>query len=172
MSIASLGIDIDAVYEPDSNSEYPAVDEGKTPSLGTIVWVQNKAYKFVKYVEGTATLDLAAGDVVFYVGDTGYGANTVTADQSDGTGQEIGAGVAQAAVTVDGSYFWVQIKGAATVSTTIGGTPGDGDPLTCVGAADKALTKAAESDTAAVYKPVVAIAVDADAREIICDFPF
>lgn len=159
-----LGADIDQVYT--------SLTEGNTPSVGTIVWVQNKAYKFVQYAEGTGALDLAAGDVVYYVDDTGYGSSTVTADVSDATGQEIGAGVAVAAVTADASYFWIQIKGAATVSTTIGGSAGDGDPLTCVGAADKALTKAAESDTAAVYKPVVAFAVDASALEIICDFPF
>lgn len=132
----------------------------------------NKVYKYVKYDDGTANLDLAAGDVVYYVDDSGYTAHTVTADASDSTGQEIGAGVAAAAVTADASYFWVQIKGAATVAVALGGSAGDGDPLTCVGAADKALTKAAESDTAAVYKPVVAIAQDASAKEIICDFPF
>lgn len=131
-----------------------------------------KVYKYVKYVEGTGALDLAAGDVVHYVDDSGYGANTVTADVSDASGQEIGAGVAQAAVTATNSYIWVQIKGPATLAVAIGGTPGDGDPLTCVGAADKALTKAAEADSTGVYKPVVAIAVDASEKEIICDFPF
>lgn len=131
-----------------------------------------KIYKYVLYNDGTGNLDLASGDVVYYVDDTGYGASTVTADVSDATGQELGAGVVGATVTADASYFWVQIKGAATVNQTIGGSAGDGDPLTCVGAADKALTKAAESDTAAVYKPVVAFAVDASAKEIICDFPF
>ena len=131
-----------------------------------------KVYKYVVYEHGTGALDLAAGDVVYYVDDTGYAANEVTADVSDSTGVEIGAGVAPAAVTVDGSYFWAQIKGPATVAQTIGGTPGDGDPLTCVAAADKALTKAAEADTAATYVSVVAIAVDVSAKEIICDFPF
>lgn len=131
-----------------------------------------KVYKYVKYTDGTANLDLAAGDVVYYVDDTGYGASTVTADVSDATGQEIGAGVACATVTEDSSYMWVQIKGPATVTETLGGSAGDGDPLTCVGAADKALTKAAEADSTGVYKPVVAIAVDASAKEIICDFPF
>lgn len=145
---------------------------GKGFAAGDIVWSRNKAYKLVIYSDGTGNLDLVAGDVVYYVDDTGYGAHTVSADVSDATGQEIGAGVAMAAVTVDGSYFWVQIKGAATVTETLGGTAGDGDPLTCVGAADKALTKAAEADSTGVYKPVVAFAVDASAKEIICDFPF
>lgn len=131
-----------------------------------------KIYKYVRYNDGTANLDLAVGDVVYYVDDTGYGANTVSADVSDSTGQEIGAGVVLATVTDDGSYMWIQIKGPATVAETIGGSAADGDPLTCVGAADKALTRAIEADSTGVYKPVVAIAVDASAREIICDFPF
>lgn len=157
----------------DVSQTYTSLEEGKTPALGDVYFGSgNKVYKFVQYDEGTGTLDLAEGDVVYYVDDTGYGAHTVTADVSDASGQEIGAGVAAAAVTATDTYFWVQIKGAATVSTTIGGSAGDGDPLTCVGAADKALTKAAESDTAAVYKPVVAFAVDASAKEVICDFPF
>lgn len=130
-----------------------------------------KVYKYVKYSDGTANLDLAAGDVVYYVDDTGYGAHTVTADVSDSSGAEIGAGVVCAAVTDDAAYFWVQIKGAATVTETLGGSAGDGDPLTAVGAADKALTKAAEADSTGVYKGVVAYAVDASAKEIICDFP-
>lgn len=147
--------------------------EGRTPSLGTIYeGLLGKKYKFVLYDEGTGALDLAAGDVVYYVDDTGYGAHTVTADVSDSTGAEIGAGVAMAAVTADASYFWVQIKGPATTAVALGGSAGDGDPLTCVGAADKALTKAAEADTAATYKAVVAFAVDASAKEIICDFPY
>lgn len=164
--MAAIGFDLDQVYTS------AQLNEGKTPAVGDIVWDRGKAYKFVLYAEGTGALDLAAGDVVYYVDDSGYGASTVTADVSDASGQEIGAGVAVTTVDTDGTYFWVQIKGAATVNQTIGGTPADGDPLTCVGASDKALTKAAESDTAAVYKPVVAIAVDASAKEIICDFPF
>lgn len=131
-----------------------------------------KIYKYVIYNDGTGNLDLAAGDVVYYVDDSGYGSATVTADVSDASGAEIGAGVACAAVTDDGSYFWVQIKGPATLAVALGGSAGDGDPLTAVGAADKALTKAAEADSAATYKHVCGVAVDASAKEIICDFPF
>lgn len=166
------GLDITEVYEPDADGNIQALDEGKCPSLGTVVFNQNKWYKFVKYDEGTAALDIAAGDVVTYVDDSGYAANTVTADASDATGKNIGAGVAQAAVTVDGSYFWVQIKGRAVLNTAIGGSGSDGDPLTAEAAADKALTLAAEADTGADYVSVVAIAVDYDAKEIICDFPW
>ncbi|WP_417814056.1 hypothetical protein [Thalassospira alkalitolerans] len=141
--------------------------------LGTLgMTYDGKVWKYVTYDHGTATLDLAAGDVVYYVDDSGYGANTVTADASDSSGAEIGAGVVPAAVTEDGSFFWIQLTGAATLAVAIGGTAGDGDPLTAVGAADKALTKAAEADSTATYKSVVAIAVDADAKEIICQFPW
>ena len=131
--------------------------------------VNHKAYKYVKYDDGTANLDLAAGDVVYYVDDSGYGASTVTADVTDSTGQEIGAGVAVAAVTVDASYFWVQIKGFAAVAVAIA-VAGDGEPLTATAAADKALTLAVEG--AGVLDHVCAIAIDATAKEIICDFPY
>jgi hypothetical protein len=164
-----VGGDFDAVWETKADLDA----SGKGFKAGDIAWGSDgKCYKLFIYDEGTGTLDLAAGDVVYYVDVTGYAANTVTADASDATGAEIGAGVAQAAVTVDGSYFWGQIKGAATLSTALGGSAGDGDPLTAVGAADKALTKAAEADSAATYKSVVAIATDASAKEVICDFPF
>jgi len=131
-----------------------------------------KVYIYVQYTEGSGALDVVAGDVVYYTDDTGYGANTVLADASDASGAEIGAGVITTTITATGTYCWIQIKGPATLAVTIGGSAGDGDPLTAVGAADKALTKAAEADSAATYKFVCAVAVDADAGEIICDFPF
>lgn len=166
------GVELTQVYEPDAAGNYPCMDEGRVPSLGTIVWIQNKAYKFVKYSDGTGNLDLVAGDVVYYVDDTGYTAHTVTADVSDSTGAEVGAGVVMATVTTDLSLMWIQIKGAATVSVTPEDSAGDGEPLTCVGAGDKALTRAKEADSTGVYKSVVAYAQDASAKEIICDFPF
>lgn len=141
--------------------------------LGTLYEAPNgKKYKYVKYDDGTGNLDLAAGDVVFYVDDTGYEANTVTADNSDASGQPIGAGVVLATVTDDASYFWVQTRGLySAINVALGGSAGDGDPLTVKAASDKGLTKAAESDTAAVYKPVCAFAVDASAKDILCAFP-
>lgn len=149
------------------------VDTDQEYQLGQIYMADDgKTYKYVKYAHGTDELDLAAGDVVYYVDVTGYAASTVTADASDSTGAEIGAGVAQAAVTANNSFFWVQIKGFATLAVALGGSAGDGDPLTAVGAADKALTKAAEADSAATYVSVVAIAMDASDKEVICDFPF
>lgn len=137
-----------------------------------------KVYKYVKYDDGTGNLDLAAGDVVHYIDDTGYGASTVGADVSDLTGDGIPAGVVVAAVTVDASFFFVQIRGAATLAVAIessnDATPvaaGDGDPLV-LGDADKALRRqntTVDADAERIRE--VAIAVDASAKEIICDFP-
>ena len=119
-----------------------------------------KRYKYLKYNDGTANLALAVGDMAFYVDDTGYEANTVETDNSDASGQPIGAGAACVAAT-DGQYLWFQTYGICTLSTSLGGSAGDGDPLTVKGASDEALTKAAEADSTGVYKDVCATAIDA-----------
>lgn len=151
-----MGADIDAVYT--------SLDEGKTPALGDCFFGSgNKVYKFVQYSEEAAAVDGVAGEVAYYVADTGYGASQVTSDLS--ASSENGAGVLQAAMS-DGEYGWIQIKGAATL--TIALTAGaDGDPLTPTGSADGTLDV-----SAAATDHVCAIAVDASANEIICDFPF
>lgn len=151
-----MGADIDAVYT--------TLDEGKTPALGDCFFGPgNKVYKFVQYSEEAAAVDGVAGEVAYYVADTGYGASQVTSDLS--ASSENGAGVLQAAMS-DGEYGWIQIKGAATL--TINLTAGaDGDPLTPTGSADGTLDV-----SAAVTDHVCAIAVDASADEIICDFPW
>lgn len=154
-----------------------ATDPAHLP--GSIYRAANgKLYKYVKYDDGTGNLDLAAGDVVHYIDDTGYGANTVGADVTDLTGDGIPAGVAPVAVTVDGSYFWIQIRGAATLSTAIessnDATPvaaGDGDPLV-LGDADKTLRRqntTIDADAERILE--CGVAVDASAKEIICMFP-
>lgn len=152
---AFLGADIDQTYT--------TLDEGKTPALGNVVWIENKAYKFIQYDEATAAVDGVAGEVAYYVADTGYGASVVTSDLSDSS--ENGAGVLMSNMSQD-EYGWVQIKGPATL--TIALTAGaDGDPLTPTGAGDGTLDV-----TTAVTDHICAIAVDASANEIICDFPF
>ena len=150
----NVGADLDAVYT--------ALDY-RTPALGDVFHgAGNKAYKFIKYSEEAAAVDGVAGEVAYYVADTGYGASTVTSDLS--ASSEIGAGVLQAALS-EGEYGWIQIKGAATLSIAL--TAGaDGDPLTATGATDGTLDV-----VSAVTDVVVAIAVDASEKEIICDFP-
>lgn len=151
-----VGADLDQVYT--------TLDEGKTPALGDIFeGVGGKVYKFIQYDEATAATDGVAGEVAYYVADTGYGASVVTSDLSDSS--ENGAGVLQANMSQD-EYGWVQIKGPATL--TIALTAGaDGDPLTPTGAGDGTLDV-----TTAVTDHICAIAVDASANEIICDFPY
>jgi hypothetical protein len=139
------------------------IDTTDKEGVGVIRWEGNKCYKYIKYDAATAAVAGVAGEVAYYVADTGYAANTVTSDLSDSS--EVGAGVLQAALT-DAAYGWVQIKGGATL--TIALTAGaDGDPLTPTGASDGTLDV-----TAAATSVVCAIAQDASAAEIICDFPF
>lgn len=129
-----------------------------------------KTYKYVKY-DKLDSLDLVAGDCVSYVDDTGYAASTVTADSSAATGKNIGAGVSAGTVTADNQYFWIQIKGAATLNVNVGGSLSDGDPLTAEAAPDKSLTLALEVDSGGDYVFVCAVSVDDTADEIICMFP-
>ena len=86
----------------------------------------------------------------------------VTSDLSDSAG--LGAGVLQSA-PADGEYCWIQVKGAATITPAL--TAGaDGNALTAVGATDGTLDV-----SALVTDPVVAYAIDASAKIIMCDFP-
>jgi len=136
--------------------------------LGDIRFENGKIYKYVDYNE--ATISATAGDVVVYKSSTGYAANMVTGDYSEGGVKAIGAGVIGTAIsTSERRYTWIQIKGRFTVNVTLGGTATDGSPLTVIGAADKALnligaTAATENQSG--------IAEDASAKVCIADFPF
>lgn len=143
----------------DITQTYASLNDGNTPSVGTIVCNLNKKYKFVQYDAATAAAAGVSGEVAYYLAGS---STVVTSDLSDS--DEVGAGVLQADVA-DGSYCWVQIKGPATLSIAL--TAGaDGDPLTPTGATDGTLDV-----TAAVTDHVCAVAIDASAQEIICDFP-
>ncbi len=124
-----------------------------------------KVYKYVQYNSGAGTVAAVAGNVAYYYAPSGAsaGATTVvTSDLSDSAG--LGAGVLQAVIT-SGSYGWVQIKGSATITPAL--TAGaDGNALTAVGATDGTLDV-----SALVTDAVVAYAVDASAKIIMCDFP-
>lgn len=137
-----------------------------------------KEYKYVKYNDGTGNLDLAVGDIVHYIDVTGYAAHTVGADVSDLTGKGIPAGVSPVVVATDASYFWIQTKGIATAAVALETSndvspvaAGDGDVLV-LGDADKALRRqntVIDADAERVIE--CAIASDASAKEIICNFP-
>lgn len=122
-----------------------------------------KVYKYMMYDEATAAVDGVAGEVAYYVADTGYAANTVTSDLSDS--DEVGAGVLQVNMS-DGEYAWFQIKGFATLSIALTAAT-DGAPQTPTGSADGSI-----DDTTAVTDHVCAVTIDASAKEIICDFPY
>ncbi len=115
-----------------------------------------KLYKYVQYETAAGNVAAVAGNIAYYYAPSGAsaGATTVvTSDLSDSAG--LGAGVLQAVIT-DGAYGWIQIKGAATI------TPA----LTAVGATDGTLDV-----SALVTDAIVAYAVDASAKIIMCNFP-
>ena len=104
--------------------------------VGTLRFQAGKLYKWVKYEEGTAALDVVAGDVVGYTLND-YGSSFVTADITDMDTIPVMAGVMVAAVTVTNTYCWIQIGGACTLATTADGTtPTAGDVIT-MSASDK-----------------------------------
>jgi len=125
-----------------------------------------KVYKFVQYDTGAGPVAAVAGNVCYYYapGGVSAGATTVvTSDLSDSA--NLGAGVLMSA-PADNEYCWIQIKGPATLTTAL--TAGaDGNALTAVGATDGTLKV-----SALVTDSIVANAVDASAKIIMCDFPW
>ena len=121
--------------------------------------------KCYKCVVSSGALDFVAGDVVGYVDNTGYAAHAVTGTVSEGG--DIGAGVAMAAVTLTAINFWIQIKGPATLNTTITVAATNGKALCWLGANDLTL-----DISALVTDTIVASTVDDANEEIMCDFPF
>jgi hypothetical protein len=124
-----------------------------------------KIYKYVKYNSAVGVVAAVAGNACYYYAPSGASAGSfeVTSDLSDSAG--LGAGILQA-VIASGSHGWIQIKGSATITPAL--TAGaDGNALTAVGATDGTLDV-----SAAVTDAIVAYAVDASAKIIMCDFPF
>lgn len=146
---------------------YSATTEGNTPKVGDVFFgPAGKVYKFVQYNSGAGTVAAAAGNVCYFYAPSGTsaGATTVvTSDLSDSAG--VGAGVLQAVIAT-GEYGWIQTKGPATLTTAL--TAGaDGNALTAVGATDGTLDV-----SALVTDAVVAYAIDASAKIVMCDFPW
>lgn len=143
------------------------VKQGMCPSVPGAKFTDDdgKVYKFVQYDTGAGPVAAVAGNVCYYYapGGTSAGATTVvTSDLSDSAG--LGAGVLQAA-PADGEYCWIQIRGPATLTTAL--TAGaDGNALTAVGSTDGTLDV-----SALVTDAVVAFAVDASAKIVMCMFP-
>jgi hypothetical protein len=142
------------------------LSEGDTFSPGDIYRAgDGKAYKFVQYDTGAGPVAAVAGNIAYYYAPSGASAgatSVVTSDLSDSAG--LGAGVLQSA-PADGEYCWIQIRGPATITPAL--TAGaDGNALTAVGATDGTLDV-----SALVTDAVVAFAVDASAKIIMCMFP-
>ncbi len=141
--------------------------DGSAPAVGDHFEDKDgKIYKFVQYDTGAGAVAAVSGNVCYYYAPSGAsaGATTVvTSDLSDSAG--LGAGVLQSA-PADGEFCWIQIKGPATITPAL--TAGaDGNALTAVGATDGTLDV-----SALVTDSIVAYAVDASAKIIMCDFPF
>lgn len=143
-----------------------AVDATPQYQLGAIGQTSNGyLYKYVQYDTGAGPVAAVAGNVCYYYAPSGTSAGSstvVTSDLSDSAG--LGAGVLQSA-PADGEYCWIQVRGRATITPAL--TAGaDGNALTAVGATDGTLDV-----SALVTDAVVAYAVDASAKIILCDFP-
>lgn len=125
-----------------------------------------RLYKFVQYESAAGTVAAVANNVCYYYAPSGASAGSttvVTSDLSDSAG--VGAGVLQA-VIADGDYGWIQLTGPATLNTAL--TAGaDGNALTAVGATDGTLDV-----SALVTDNVCAVAIDASAKIILCQFPY
>ena len=120
----------------------------------------------MQYNTAAGNVAAAPGNACYYYAPAGAsaGATTVvTSDVSDSAA--LGAGVLHSA-PANGEYCWIQIKGPATLTTALTGGD-DGKALTAVGAGDGTLKV-----SAAVTDAVVAYAIDASAKIILCDFPF
>lgn len=151
------------------------VSSSDLEGVGVLRWEGNKCYKWVKFLNTTATVAGASGDVVAYTAEDGYDDSEVCNDRDDADTKALGAGVLQATVTgtlAVAYYCWIQIKGMATLSTALGGSAGDGDTL-MAGTTDKAVTKFTNDDTTETNDGhPIGCAMDATAKTIICDFPF
>ena len=121
-----------------------------------------KVYKFVRFDNGTDNVAAVAGNVCYYLAATGAETNTVTSDLS--SSDNIGAGMFMS-VPADGSYCWIQTKGAATLTTAL--TAGaNGNALTAAGATDGTLDV-----SLAVTDFICGVAVDAAAKKVILNCP-
>lgn len=152
-----------------------AVETTDKEDVGTLRFEGNKIYKWVKLYNDTATVAGVDGDFVAYAAVTGAEDSTVVLDRDDADTLVIGAGmlIGTVAGVVDTAYYlWIQIKGPATLSTTLGGTTADGSTL-MAGSTDKAVTLFTNDDTTEANDGFpIAVANDESAKKVILDCPF
>jgi hypothetical protein len=154
----SIGAKVDETF-----SSSTLLTSGKGFGLGDLYAAgDGKIYKFVLFNDGSGNVAAVVGNVCYYLAETGAATFTVTSDLSDSS--FVGAGVFMS-IPADGEYCWIQVKGPATITTAL--TAGaDGNALTAVGATDGTLDV-----SALVSDAIVAYAIDASEKKIMCDFP-
>ncbi len=135
--------------------------------IGKHRYENGKWYKWVLYDDGTANLDIVAGDFLNYLAATTT-MTTVVADTADADATTpFGAGIAVATVTVTATYMWMQIKGLATLSLDPTGTPADSNALV-PSATDKAMAIATASDV----EHICGHTADDSAKVVYLDCPW
>ncbi len=135
--------------------------------IGTIREEGNKVYKWVLYNDGTANLDIVAGDFLNYLAASGYETNVVVPDTADADATTpFGAGVATTTVTVTSTYMWIQIQGLVTLSLDPTGTPADSNALV-PSATDKAMAIATASDV----EHLCGHTMDDSAKKVVLNCP-
>ncbi len=145
-----------------------AVHSFDAEGVGTHRYENGRWYKWVKYNDGTANLDVVAGDFVNYLAATGHKNSEVVPDTANADATTpFGAGVMVAAVTVDADFCWIQIKGQVTLSIDPTGTPGDSNALV-PSATDKAMAVATASDV----EHICGHTTDDSAKEVYLDCPW
>lgn len=147
-------------------TDFTRTDATAAFPLGTVSSDNDgKKYRYVQYNDGAGDVAAAAGNVAYVYAPSGTSAGAdavVTSDLSDSA--EIGAGVL-AGAPATGEYCWIQVTGVATLTTALTGGA-DGDPLTATGATDGTLDV-----TTAATDYICAVAIDATAKIILCQFP-
>lgn len=146
-----------------------AVELTDKEGVGTLRFEGNKVYKWVKFLNVTATVAVAAGDGVAYFAEVGHNTNRVVSDISDADSAPVGAGIVGATIAgVAGTaeYVWIQIQGPVTVLQAIADTPIDGQEVS-MSTTDKALTVTEYAGTTPNIRQVAAcmgITTDASAK--------
>ena len=147
-------------------ANWEQVDESPGFSIGTIMMDEDgRVFKYLQYSEGDGAVVGQERRAAYYVANTGYENGVATSDLS--ASDRVGAGVIMGESITDGMYGWFQIKGVATLSVALTGSPANGGRLTAVGTTDGSLDLAS-----GLPQECCAIAIDVTTNQIACDFLF
>lgn len=160
------------VFGPIQEGGFTSDDSVPRHVPGTVVCITDaddglKAYKYVRYNNGTANLTLANGDPCLYDDDGAtFDGFEVFVDVSD-TNRNLVAGVALGAIT-DGNYGWVQIKGFHSAVNTDGGDDiAVGDALIHDGTNDQDVDSVAAGTAPTNHVVGWAVGADVDASDTV-----